>query len=1264
MAFNLQGAQTVELTVFGGLVTAKDAITLPEGVSPACNNVCFDRGSSVSSRPALQKVFATPDSINTFTYGKTFITPLGGVENLYLDSAGNLLWEDVINSPGTYTTIGTTTPHTYAKSITAFGREYIAISDGVYGQEVPLQWTGPNGWLDRVTQDGPGAPPTVSMFSLPTVSIGGTGTLSFTVVEIDPEGLSGSLWTSINVYMTGSVVGLVVGSALTIPTTSPNNYAGTYTVTGLYHGGGNTLAVCSCSLPSSMAYWAGSATATAPNGALIRSGNIVTANTSTAHGLKVGNQIIIAGVSPSTVGGATPSFSDSGSVVSIVINNEDQPGIATVTTFSVAPHGLSPGCQVAITGVGPTHVGETVPGTPPAIRSASWAGGIATIGTVADHHLSPGAVITIGGMAGAGATPYNGVWVVSQVTGTRTFSFAMPVVSVPSGTQTFTGSDIALAWPIPDTPNPTYFEVISCPTPYSFTVQVTYVDGTWTTGLVTQAWNGTYYVQSVPTTTSFTYQQIGPDNPAASPTWGTGGSATPFGQLAPGVHQCQVHFLTRNDYVTRPSPPIQFTSPGGKFIQVSNIPIGPPNTIARILAFTGASGAFFFYLGTNPQANGQIVGTASQINDNTTTSAVLDFADNTLYAATGVSTEGNDLGNQVILDSCLGFGFFDSRLIAYGQRNRVQGFLNMGFEGGYIAGSLANQPSGWIGTSGSLTTAHYGVAWAAGGSLTQSAYQTAGGVPILTPNTPYRLRCWSTAASVTVTISSAAGGWTLTAIGAGTTSGSWVDVAFTGTLPTVINSDALLTVTATAGQLVDDISIVYAQNPYLLDVAWASYADNPEAFDGVSGVFGPNNDTHQMFEVVGMGGALYMLTQDPGGRIHKLIDNGQEPAYWPVQQIGANCGVLSAFGTAKSQADDSTGSGGEEWIAWASATGARIFDGSVPWKISAEIEASGVGLTSAVTGWQNNIAAANLTVWAVNDPVGRQLYFGLPQGRVASCSAPDRVYICNYRELDTAYQIAQSAPIHTSYTGRLIATDHTRKWAPWDVAANGASLMYRTANTRQIVMLGGNGRLPGAAVGYGNVYTLNPAKYTDDDFGQIYPAYTTCFFLSHDLAQAMKLQGRLMLAYLTAFVSGHGSVIFAPLVNNLLTAWAQAGQRVLSANPANDLEWTGGNASGYRIAITIYSLPSYGQADSAGTKLTWKSGALFSGQVPGNTIYYNAFPFTVVSVDSPTSMTITPTAYNQTNQTWVQANTDTYFNLERLSLAFKVATHIPVRGSV
>src|SRR6185369_15000904 len=94
----------------------------PEGASPD-NQECIFNPGKVGSRPGFSRVFAEAVGTVTFTYGKSYVDPLNVVRNLYLASDGTLYLEDQPPTP-----IGTTTPGTYAKSVTAFGREYISIS--------------------------------------------------------------------------------------------------------------------------------------------------------------------------------------------------------------------------------------------------------------------------------------------------------------------------------------------------------------------------------------------------------------------------------------------------------------------------------------------------------------------------------------------------------------------------------------------------------------------------------------------------------------------------------------------------------------------------------------------------------------------------------------------------------------------------------------------------------------------------------------------------------------------------------------------------------------------------------------------------------------------------------------------------------------------------------------------------------------------------------------------------------------------------------
>ncbi len=510
--------------------------------------------------------------------------------------------------------------------------------------------------------------------------------------------------------------------------------------------------------------------------------------------------------------------------------------------------------------------------------------------------------------------------------------------------------------------------------------------------------------------------------------------------------------------------------------------------MARILAFTGARGAYFFYIPAIPQVNGQVVGTATQVNDNTSTAVVLDFNDNTLFAGLGINIPGNNLPAQIVIDGALGFGFYGSRLLTFGQRNRIQNLLNLGFEGGFY-GSQPDIPAGWLsdGSGGALAAGHNGTVWeipvSAGnhGLIYQPAFEDAYGAPILTGNTRYKLRVWlkpgisAAGFNFNCWINSPTTGFAAQAFINGLdmkTFGSYVEANFSVAMPANIPADMQILIFAqsiavTTTLLVDEISIIYADNPYTDTLMFGSYVNNPEAFDGVTGKLGSSQDTRKVMDIGIIRQTLYFLTLDPSGRLHQTADNGvTEPAGWQVSQVAANCGLLSAFALAKSQADDASAGGGEEWFAWASQSGPRIFGGDQPLKIGQEIQPNWT--SDFKRGFAGINFAAQLTIWALNDPVRRQVYFGIPsrdQIQFIFMTAPNLILVMSYRQLDTAHQIAGSGPIHPGMSGRLISTDHARKWTRWNMTMNGASMLYRHVDRpTEVTFWGGNGSNPASQV--------------------------------------------------------------------------------------------------------------------------------------------------------------------------------------------------------
>jgi len=1192
MALHPGATPPVTVDVFGSWVTEMAPSNLPSGVSPDNQDVVFAPGT-VGTRPALQKVFSTPfpaggpsSLVPTIVYGKSFIAPDGTIRNLYMDSNGSLWVVNLTTSPGTRTLLLDSSPGSFCKSITAFGREYIAISDGLHGTEVPLQYDGTN--LDRVTQDGPGTPPAVSMVIIPPVSMAAAGSPSvLTITSITSTGLvvyddepqpmlpgqpalpggTVSFYTQIDVIVPSGASALTAGESVTIAGNTNAAFNVTVTIDIVVSDTEFIAAFLSSTLETGTG---GTATPGGGGVTASRSANIVTMTTASAHQLSVGFRAQISGIPAAVVGT---------SISSIVINNEDKPGVATVTTSTA--HGLVPGSYVSIKGVNGVGVGG-------AITATSRQGGIVTVTTTSAHGLTPGCSVTIAGVTDAS---FNVTVYVEQTPTPTTIVFTQ----ADTTDATSSGGTLTLNWPILSTALPTYFEVLTSPSATSFEIQMNYSDGTWSSGSVTLAWDGTFYVSAVPSSTSFQYQQFGPDT-----TTSTVGTVTPTSQIAPGKHQVRLSYLTRQGYITKPSPPVTFMANGGQYLSISNVAIGPSNIVARILEFTGANGAYFYYIPVPGQVNGQVISTATQINDNTTTNVLLDFSDNTLYAAIGTSIPGNNTSAQIVLDGALGFASYASRLITYGQRNRVQNFLNLTFDGGSLP-TLPLMPTGWdtsaafgsgnaylvagrFGSAWKNAPPHSGTTWY---PITQSAYQDSFGTPILQPNTQYKVRVWASTYSVNpgttavFEISSASTSFSATASVTSdqlTVAGAFIELIFSAKTPASIPSDMTFSYytqssgTDTPSITIDEISVIYSENPYLDSLAYASYTNNPESFDGLTGKLGTTTDSRKIMAFGSIRGTLNFLTRDPSGRLHETVDNAvTEPIGWTVSEVAANCGILSSFCLTVSQADDSSVSGGEEWLSWASESGVRIYGGGEPWKISQEIQPNWFDPLSENTT-QINMDAA-LSVWAVNDPVERVMYFGLPidnSAGIAVAGAPTLIYPLNYREMETAQQISYSPPFHPSLSGRLIATDNSRKWTRWNLQINGAARMYKTPGDFQTVFFGGNGLAPGQSGGYGNVYTLNPAKMTDDDYGVINSYYITAFLPSRDQEQQLQLNaGRKIVEFLSEDVNGYGNLITTLYSNALSNAWPLTCTRVLTVSPNSDMEWGGSSCQGQRIACKV-----------------------------------------------------------------------------------------------
>ena len=1165
-------AQTVEVPVpislFGSLVTEMNPADLPEGTSPDNQDIVYLPGG-VTNRPGMRKWLAGLPAGTTVTYVKTFVNPQGISLNLILTSDGQFWVQNTSVPPYTPTLLGDVTPGSYASSVTAFGKELITFHNNSYGTDIPRTYDGQ--YFDRATQCGPGAPPVVQNTILPPSSL-----------AVSPAAnLAVSVAVGVNPFVVGGVTSyeyIHVTFAAPVPITSlPIGDYGIYNSTGgaPYLDAVTTvfeLTIVAGMVTEALLLYGYSIGGPDTGGilalgasSLSRGSNTVTANTAVPHNLELGYQVQISGVG---------AFNLPLNIDTVVIDNEDSPGIATITTDF--PHYLLPNNLITMAGITGSAVGG-------GISNIAFAGGLVTVTTAAAHNLIAGSQVLVA--ANTNAT-VNGLQTVVSAPTTTTFTFAFDsIVNAYSAADTGT---ITYQWP----PNEgslleNYYTVLSAPTATTFTIAINYTDGTWNNGTISFAWSGVFTVTNIISATQFQYQQYGP-----TATTTDIGLVTPTSQISPGVHQCVVLFQTRTGFITAPSPPVQFVANGGQYLTVSNIPIGPSNVVKRFLAFSGAGGDNFFYIPVPAFVNGLVVSTSTAINDNATTSVLVDFSDNTLFASTAIDITGFNLFQMRTLGPCLGVSSYASRSSWFGMHNSVPNFLNLGFEGGYLSGNLLN-PLGWSVESagGILDTVYsvFGQDWLITGTgggagqqdglIQQSAYSDVYGIPILSALLNYSMQL-----RLTKPVAGAGNNGSLTVDFYSPTSGvlatctfltstllstpQFLQANFSNRLPITIPEDTVLRVyglglNAGTEIAVDEIEIYPTLNPFVPQFNM-SYVNLPEAIDQLTGVIGASDDSTPIQATFEYRDALLFLTQ---AKLHETNDiAGLEPSSWRVREVSNNCGACGPRSI-------STGENFSVWVASPSSTppvgrGLYIYTGGSVYKLSQEIQPDFDAI---------NMAAQN-SIWVQNDSVTRRIYVGAP---MQSATAPSRIYVLDYREMDSAAEIASKAPIHISFTGKMICSDLSRKWTRWSIPANCGGIVYVPGIGLQFVVGGGNGEAPGMATGFANAYWFDTTLYTDQDYGQIVPYYMTYFFVNHEMEQQIQVGlHRKLYKRWAAYITGIGQLQITPYANSTSNPWPAGPLWPLSLTQDYDIG-DGLNVSTERCAFKISTTPYGGQTDNA-----------------------------------------------------------------------------------
>jgi len=317
--------------------------------------------------------------------------------------------------------------------------------------------------------------------------------------------------------------------------------------------------------------------------------------------------------------------------------------------------------------------------------------------------------------------------------------------------------------------------------------------------------------------------------------------------ISSGKRQAVVFFITDTEFTTAPSPIVKFTVPANtNAISVSGLPIGPTNVKGRGIAFTPANGSRFFYMLIPASVDGIVTGTNTVVNDNTSDTATFQFSDAALQSGIAIDVPGNNLFQQVTLDTPSGVQWYADRMSYWGGRNKVTSLINMEMDGGTALGS--QNPLGWtiIGTSGAIeqvgTAPAYVVSGPGSGKISQGATKTLNGTPIIQPNQPYTLRLW-TNGTTGQAIGKLQGAGFLATATINLTPG-YVMADFDLPTPAVIPADLTFSYELGGGgsAAVRDLQLIYTDNPNRNPKMRESYIKNPEAFDQLTGDLGPNDD--------------------------------------------------------------------------------------------------------------------------------------------------------------------------------------------------------------------------------------------------------------------------------------------------------------------------------------------------------------------------------------------------------------------------------------
>src|SRR6266850_1334335 len=1137
-----------------------------------------------------------------FVYIKSFSLTSGALRTVGLDNAGRIWVEDVLNAPFLLNPISPTVlPGSRAFSTTQNDVEYICFGDLSQGVDIPRQYNpqpAVGGYsLDRVSQVGPGAPPTFqatgsAAAGATITSWAGVGSIvtfqavnSFTAGEL--VNLTGFVVSTFFNNKTLSVLG--TGLSGTQFQVSFAGYSG-----GTDHGLATpqySYNISSISQPPATGdpaipghilgiQWSSGPTSHSP-------GNVITifyANRSQgqlqdatlAAQFNAGIPCIIY-VSTAPIANGTYLFTGIGSAIppgesdvcwylTYQVNSSNSQGIGgfptgkyelSLATLTVQQpiFGLGIGDQITITGVTPSN----------------WNNAFTIVNTlnsgiylITQTSMSPTGVATYS-WSWAGASnpiaPVAGqlITVIQTLNGNGIFNVVAAVIATvtggPSaGTFTISGFANQTISAAPESGQATRFgtKFQFDPGPYFYTIDQPV---TYTINNQTYRYSATFVDDNITTTAKFTFTDAILLQGEEIDVLGN----NLFGQIELGSSAWNIAYASRMFYGLEQNKVLNFnnlsfdggylpgtpgiTSPLGWSLDVlSNSGVGIPSAIT---AFAFLTANIVTITVSNQYAPGLLV----QI------------------AGLAVGTYLNGAILTVITASPTNFtaSFTHGTVAPTADTGTATPIFN--------GGTLVLSPS--FGFSYYINN-QLGAQQAVLAMITQNAFQDAYNVPIVLPNVLYSVRVAARipsgliGGSLIVDLTDSNSGnqsGTGSATSYGTTYGTFRlpfanmtqdDAIYTGTLLLTpftmgVPTGLLLRVWAQnidpgADVEIDHIEIFPTATPLLSTNVRVSYIDNFEAFNANTGNIGlAARNTQPANGAFVLHDQLYFLkassmesTQDVPGTEPSGPGGG-----WGTHEVSNRVGTCGIY------AYDY----GEEWVMTACRNGVFGFNGGQPIRIDfqqKEIwDALNWDFGKAII-IRNDIAERRLVI-AVPLPTPNPW---LPFAAVNPApSTPNVILMWNYQGFDDFQEIVSGKAMHVTMFGTLMATDMRLKMTIWQIPTEYIGLITQANLLTQLPTICG--------MSPGKIYQMDEAQLSDDG-APIHAFYSTYGFVDSAKASQNPLLGfhRKRFSLLQQLISGSGNCVVKVYPNFILnqktlvvnaSTWTVPGGINLQTQPIDDL---------------------------------------------------------------------------------------------------------------